>query len=193
MGSDPYIKCPVFETEHFTLRLVTQEDAKDLLACYSDPKARPFFNADNCVQDFCFDTLEQMSETIGFWLEDYRNRVYVRFAVVDKETKKAIGTVEACGVLRVDLASAYETREYILELLNLINEEFFELFGAKQYVIKVIPKATERLAAVKAAGYQPCEWAYDGEEAREDYYCRQKPEEQRQDLGIPPQTPQGLA
>ena len=37
---DAFTTCPVFETEHFKLRLVREEDATDLLACYAKPFRR---------------------------------------------------------------------------------------------------------------------------------------------------------
>ena len=36
---DVYKTCPIYETENLILRLVQQEDAKDLLDCYSDKDA----------------------------------------------------------------------------------------------------------------------------------------------------------
>ena len=45
---DVYMNCPTFENEFYMLRKVEKEDAKDLLKVYSDSKAVPFFNSDNC-------------------------------------------------------------------------------------------------------------------------------------------------
>ena len=54
-----YEKCPSFEGDKYLLRLVTIDDAKDLLEVYSDKNAVPFFNSDNCNgDDFHYDTLE---------------------------------------------------------------------------------------------------------------------------------------
>lgn len=46
-----YEKCPVLESENFLLRKVCLEDSDDLLKVYSDEKAVPFFNGDNCHGD----------------------------------------------------------------------------------------------------------------------------------------------
>ena len=170
--NDPYTICPEYETEHFRLRQVREDDAEDLLACYSDTKAREFFNADNCVGDFCFDTLEEMREYIRLWLSDYQRKIYIRFSVVDKKTNKSVGTVEICGVLRVDLASTYETRQYISELLSIIDGPIASLMNMERLVIKAIPSAIERIAALQSAGYEPCRWAYEVEPEREHYYLK---------------------
>ena len=48
---NPYEKCPVYENENYMLRMVRKEDKEDLLKVYSDEKAVPFFNSDNCGGD----------------------------------------------------------------------------------------------------------------------------------------------
>lgn len=37
-----FVKCPVIENERYLLRLVEENDAKDLLKVYSDKRALPF-------------------------------------------------------------------------------------------------------------------------------------------------------
>ena len=51
---DPYEICPTYESEHFFLRLVSLDDADDLLPCYSDLTVQELFNNDNCT-DYSFD------------------------------------------------------------------------------------------------------------------------------------------
>ena len=94
---NPYEKCPVYETKHFILRMVTMEDAQDLLCCYSDRKAVVRMNADNCGTDFYFAAPDEMKAYIAIWLQEYTQGAYVRFAVVDRETGRAIGTAEIFG------------------------------------------------------------------------------------------------
>ena len=57
---DVYKNLPAFASAHFLLRGVTMADAEDLLKVYSDEKAVPFFNGDNCHgDDFHYTTLER--------------------------------------------------------------------------------------------------------------------------------------
>lgn len=173
---DPYEKCPIFETEHFILRLVSESDIEDLLVCYSDPKTQAILDTQNFVKNLHCGTLEKMAWYVNFWLEEYRNKMYVRFAVIDKKSLNAAGTVEMFsakdffqdrdgGILRVDLASAYETPEYLTELLHLAQDNFFELFGAEMIITKGRPGEGARLAALSSAGWKPyaCE-------TRENYF-----------------------
>ncbi len=45
---DVYKNCPEYENEDYIFRMVSQKDKLDLLKVYSDKKAVPFFNSDNC-------------------------------------------------------------------------------------------------------------------------------------------------
>ena len=164
-----YDICPVLETDGFILRLVAEADAADLLLCYADPEAQAVFDFENCTSDFCYTTIEEMTDCIRFWLREYAQRMYVRFAVVDKQTQKAIGTVEMFGdssllrdhnggVLRIDLASPYETAAHLAELLRLADDKFYTFFDVEFIVTKGKPIAVARVNALKAAGYAPYDW-----------------------------------
>jgi len=163
----PYKECPVFETEHFILRLVRPEDAEDLLACYADPKAQAFFNADRCTSDFCFTTAAEMEPCIAAWIRAYENEEFIRFAIVAKSLGKAVGTIEMfgmvgaykspMGVLRLDICSEYERPPFLGELLTLCLREFFPLFGVDQITHKAIPSAVHRIEALSKLGFAPLE------------------------------------
>ena len=179
-------------TTHFTLRLVTESDAEDLLACYSDETAWEIFNADNCTSDFRYRTLDEMRACVRFWMECYAGRGFVRFAVVDRQTGKAVGTVEMFGsseakgkvnepwgLLRIDLATPYETEARIGELLRVFNDEnFYKLFGVSVILAKAIPAAPERVRALKSAGYEPFEWLA----GREHYFMRRNEKIKRTEI-----------
>jgi len=180
MKNNPYINCPTLETEHFTLRLVSESDAEDLLLCYSDPKSQAIFDNENFANNLHCSTVEDMAENIRFWITEYNDKAYVRFAVVDKTIQKAIGTVEMYSsknffdshngsILRIDLASAYETALYLAEILQLAGRSFFDLFGPEIMITKGRPAETSRIHALTAAGYQP----YNGSD-REYYWYKSK-------------------
>lgn len=154
---DPFAKCPIFETEHFTLRLVRHEDAEDLLACYGDPAVWPVLNADNCTSTFRYTTMEEMAECVGFFVSCYAQGYFVRWAIVEKESGKAVGTVEMftgeTGVLRVDIVSRLEQEEPLAELFALAARKMPPLFGAARMLTKAPPEAKARRAALAANGY----------------------------------------
>jgi [ribosomal protein S5]-alanine N-acetyltransferase len=178
----PYETCPILETDHFLLRLVSEEDAEDLLVCYSDTKSQAVFDSENFISNLFYTTVDEMTNCIRFWLQEYGQKMYVRFAVVDKDIQKPIGTVEMFnakghlndygnGILRIDLASRYESTEYISELLQLANDHFYELFGVDLIVIKGRPAEKERVHALTSNGYSPYRW--DNPD-RKHYYSRAK-------------------
>ena len=167
----PYEKCPILENENYQLRLVETSDAPDLLLVYSDEKAVPFFNSDNCNgDDFHYTTLERMQSAIDFWLWAYRDKGFVRWAIIDKNTRQAIGTIELfnrraidgqkprdyfneCGLLRLDLRSDYEYADRIREILSLIVPPVFELFACRMIATKIPPFAEQRKAAAEQLGF----------------------------------------
>lgn len=175
IGQNPYLRCPEYETEHFLLRLVKEEDAADLLACYADEKAWPIFNADSCTGDFHICTPEDMRTCIQFWLKEYTESAYVRFAIVDKQTNRAVGTIEMFGkigqyntprgLLRLDMASPYENTAHLHEILSLCKGEFFKLFDVSIIVTKAIPAAQSRIRALTELGFSPYDFP-----GREDYW-----------------------
>ena len=163
---DVYETPPVLENERYLIRFIRKEDCDDLLCVYSDEKAVPFFNSDNCNgDDFHYATKERMCKAIDFWLREYGCRYYVRFAICDKrKNNTAIGTIEIfnrqannfftdCGLLRLDLRSDYEKEEEISNLLSLIVSPIFPLFSCNMIATKAIPAAKERIDALKTFGF----------------------------------------
>lgn len=167
MKGDVYSKCPIYKGEKITLRHTTLEDADDLLKCYSDIKAVPFFNSDNCHgDDFYYKTTERMKQTIVMWTLCYEQRHFVRWTIIDKSTKTIIGTIEMFhriaeddfnhfGVLRIDLQSEYERKEYIDDILEITNDQFYTDFNVEAILTKAIPSAFERISALQNKGYVP--------------------------------------
>lgn len=170
----PYEVCPVYESEHFLLKLVSPDDAEDLMVCYNDPEAQEFFNSDNC--DFGYDnadTVEKIQYNIKLWLDAYHNKQFIRFSIFDKTDKKVIGTVEMFsvkyGVLRIDIIPEHENTNSLSELLK-IADNFFSDFDCENIVTKAVPKADRRIAALKQCGYVPFNKskAFD----RDNYYIK---------------------
>ena len=163
---DVYETPPIFENEHYLIRFIQIEDCADLLRVYSDEKAVSLFNSDNCGgDDFYYTTEERMRQAIEFWMREYGQRYYVRFAVCDKRSNDtAVGTIEIfnrkaedfftdCGLLRLDLRSDYENETEISRLLSLIIDPFFSLFSCQMIATKAISEAGERIAALQKFGF----------------------------------------
>lgn len=162
---NPYENCPIYKSSNFIFRLVREDDSEDLLECYSDPISKNFFNSDNCTSDFEYHTKKEMDECIRFWIEEYNKHYYVRFSVIEKIESKAIGTIEffakdtlhdmygTIGVLRMDLVSKFEKENVIKEILGVVNENLYDDFGVDSILTKAIPEAVQRIAALKATGY----------------------------------------
>ena len=163
---DIYEECPVYRKSLVTLSQTRMEDAEDLLKCYSDKKAVPFFNSDNCHgDDFHYKTLERMKKAIEFWDFSYQNKYFVRWTVIENNIKEKIGTIEMFhriaedefnhyGILRMDLRSDYETQPILTEILEIVDQNFFQVFDVEAILTKAVPENTERIAALTKIGYQ---------------------------------------
>lgn len=163
--NDPYKICPTFETVNFIFRSVCDKDAIDLLECYSDPKAQQMFNSDNCLSGFQIESVDQMLHLIQFWQQEYEKKYYIRFCIVDKKLSKPVGTIEfftrndssqvygSIGILRIDLASEYETQGVITEILQMIEEHFYDCFEATSIATKAIPIGEQRIYALLNLGF----------------------------------------
>jgi len=181
---DVYEFCPQFENEKFLLRLISSEDASDLLKVYSDAEAVPFFNSDNCNgDDFHYKSLERMKQAVDFWIFSYKERYFVRWTIIDKETKEAIGTIELfhreadehfyeCGLLRLDLRSDYEDAGQIADIISLIKDATYDLFYCNIIATKAVTEATERLLALCELGFVASEKVMIGKDGTKygDYY-----------------------
>lgn len=173
-----------YETEHFLLRQVQEEDAPALLKCYSNPDAVALMNDDNCTGGFLFHTVEEMREAIYYWNHDVFE--YARPAVIDKATAEPIGTLEifgaengGAGVLRVDLRSDYERADVLAELYRLAVDRFFADFPMGAMVTKAPPAAVVRRKVLEELGF------FGPEEFREyDSYYRMPAQKYRRELGI---------
>lgn len=166
-----YEACPTLESGRFVLRPVTGDDCTDLLGVYSDKNALPFFNSDNCHGDnFYYATPERMAEAIKFWLYSYENGWFIRWAIVDRDASKVIGTVEACqrasddsdpfngaGILRIDVKSGYEREDTLAEIAGLILPTVFEGFGCGIIISKAPIYAVERVRAMQRLGFAKSE------------------------------------
>ena len=163
---DVYKSCPAFENEHFLLRYVSENDCLDLLKVYSDKKAVPLFNSDNCGgDDFYYTTDKKMLEAIRYWFFEYERKGFVRWSIIDKSSVQAIGTIELfqrksndyftkCGLLRLDLRSDYELENQITNILSLIIKPTFKMFHCNKIATKAVPEAKERIFALNKLGFE---------------------------------------
>ena len=185
---DVYEYCPEFKGERFLLRPVSLEDCTALLKVYSDERAVPFFNNDNCHgDDFHYTTVERMRSEINFWQYSYVHRYFVRWSIVDQASGEAIGTIELfnrraddwfenCGILRLDLRSDYERTEIIREILELIIPQAYILFDCDRLATKAVSLAAERIAALEQMGFAACSEKLIGHDgtAYGDYFAKAK-------------------
>lgn len=161
---NPYKTCHAYETQDFIIRLISENDAEDLLQCYKDVKSRIFFNSDRCISDFSFNTPDEMLNAIKGWILCYEREEFIRYSIVCKKNDIAIGTIEmfktvgsdniSTGILRLDIVSRYEKENYLYEIINLCSKCFFNNFDVSIIITKAIPEAKERVRSLTALGFE---------------------------------------
>lgn len=151
---------------------------------YSDQKAVPLFNRDNCGgDDFYYTTEKKMEQVISYWLFEYTRHGFVRWAILEKKTNTVIGTIELfhrddddfftnCGLLRLDIRSDCENSDAIISILQLIIPPAFPLFSCDKIATKAIPAAKERRKALHYLRFEPTEEKLIGHDGTkyDDYY-----------------------
>lgn len=162
---DIFSECPVMENNDFKLRLVSKEDNIDLLAVYSDARSQIFFNSDNCNGDkFQYMTSDEMVRAIDFWIYSFNYKWFVRWSIIDKNTQRIIGTVEAFKreskdsfsgscLFRLDLRHDYEKYSVIKSILDLTTSKLYELFKTDRLITKGFDQSLERTKALISMGF----------------------------------------
>ena len=139
-----YEDCPIFDTGRYRLRLVEESDGADLLKVYSDEKAVPLFNSDNCHGDtFRYTSLDRMKEAIRYWLWEYERKGFVRWSIFDRAIGEAVGTIELFH---------RDAEDYFTEC-GLLAHAFF-MFSCEILATKAVQEAQERTEALTELGFQ---------------------------------------
>ncbi len=164
--TDIYANCCQYENDSYLLRLVKIEDKADLLKVYSDKKAVPLFNSDNCGgDDFYYTTENRVEQAINYWLWEYNRKGFVRWSIISKVTNEVVGTIELfhrdsndyftnCGLLRLDIRSDYEKSKELENILKLIIEPTYTLFKCDKIATKAVNSAFERICALINLGFK---------------------------------------
>lgn len=158
---NPFITCPKYETKNFILRKLNIGDSEELFSCYSDPLAAKFFNGDNCGDDFFYTDFDKFKKCVEYWIKSYDIQDFVRFSIINKQKGSIIGTVEICrsykyskgkekiGILRIDIASLFETKDSMEELYTVLIDNLYKDFQVDFLLTKAIPQAQARMEVLK--------------------------------------------
>ena len=164
-NENSFIKCPTYETRNFLLRKLEKDDFEELFPCYSDPVAAKFFNGDNCGISFFYDDKDKFKECVAYWLKAQEVHDFIRFTIINKANKKAVGTVEICpsskysyqerkvGILRLDIKSEFETKPVMDELFGILVSNLYKDFNVDYLITKAIPEALARLDVLKEENF----------------------------------------
>ncbi len=163
---------PVLKTDRLTLRPMTQGDAADLYAVFSDPAVVRFWSTEPWT------SVASAEKAIAHALDAYREASEVRFGIALAETDVLIGTVNLhhffgqnrrCEI-GYALGSAHWGRGYAREALAAALDYGFEALDLNRVEADIDPRndasaaLLERLGFRKE-GYMPERWFVHGEMA----------------------------
>ena len=97
---------------------------------------------------------------LSFWLENSKNKHFIRLCIIDKKINVAIGTIELFqrrsedyyngkAIMRLDLRSDYEKSKYIKNILQLIIPHIYTICHSDFVTIKIPVFANERSKAIE--------------------------------------------
>lgn len=169
---NPFVKCPVYETDNLILTKVKEEDALELFQCYSDPITKGHRNNDNCGGERSCHSIDDMKKGISGWKKEYDAKFYIRWSVAHKQTNKIIGTIEIApipnttrfldgickiGIFRIDILSSFEKEEIFSEILKIAKDNFYIDFDIESIIIKATADDIQRTLAIDNSGFEKLE------------------------------------
>lgn len=169
MNVSVFEQCPVYESEHFKIRKMKMEDAKELFQCYSNKEAAQYFNGDCCNDDFYYTDYAEFVKCMKYWESRYQEKDFVRFTIMDTRLTQAVGTVEICpsfkysadqccmGILRIDILPEYESEEEFTELMQVILNHVYEDFDVRSVIMKAQVNADIRRKVLKSFHFVPAQ------------------------------------
>lgn len=157
-----YSFCPEYQGEFITLVPISQNHANQLLSIYSNNNINPYINCDTSNDCLCIKTIEQMRKTIDSWIEAYKTKNYVRWAVIGKTgifKDKVIGSIKAFHILKrdhfgqscfiqIDLENQAENSVIISDILKIADNNFYSDFSTAKIITKGF-SSKERIEALK--------------------------------------------
>jgi len=141
------------------------DDVDKLLPIYSNALNLPYFNSDNCDDNFFYDTKDKMVSAVNFWIEATEKGWFIRQVIEFKRI--IIGTIEICFrpsndfynnmiILRIDVDNKYEKMDIISNIIKYALKYSVGMHDCKGLFIKGPEYATERIKAFLDNGLELC-------------------------------------
>ncbi|WP_134683055.1 GNAT family N-acetyltransferase [Brevibacillus migulae] len=150
---------PILETNRLVLREMTEQDASDLYAYYSDREVSKHLDW------FGPESEEHAKKLIAYWREQYQEDTFMRFGIVRKGENKIIGTIpinpvrgpfrwKLPVVLGYDLSRDYWNQGIMTEALEAVIAYIFETLGNHRITAEVIPDNAASLKVLEKLGFE---------------------------------------
>ncbi len=145
---------PTLESERLTLRRITEDDAHDLFAIFSDDRVTEHYDL------YTFQELEEAYSIIDYFDESYEVERQVRWGICRRCDGRLLGTCgfvalyEHRGEIGYELGSAFWRQGYMSEALNVLLRYGFEEMALNRVEALVMPGNRGSAALLTKLGFR---------------------------------------
>lgn len=128
--SEVFIKFPILETKRFILREIRLEDYNYIYEIYSDEEAVKY------QQIKPMENMEQAQKAVESFLNGFKNKMFIRWCIVNKEKEDVLGTVTL---------HSFDIWNSKAEIGYMLNKKFWKQNVMSEAAEKVIIYAFEEI------------------------------------------------
>ncbi|SEM60099.1 GNAT family N-acetyltransferase [Paenibacillus sp. OV219] len=147
---------PQLETERLILRELTQADAADVFACFSNAQVTRYYGQEP------FESIEQAVKLIGLFASNYENKRGIRWGIERKEVPGLIGTIGFNALvlphrraeIGYELHPQHWRSGYASEAIRCVAAHGFDTLGLARIGAVVFPENEASNTLLKKLGFQ---------------------------------------
>ncbi|PGS53481.1 GNAT family N-acetyltransferase [Bacillus sp. AFS041924] len=147
---------PVLETERLSLRQITHKNVDEIFSIFSNEEVIKYYGMDP------FTEKDQAVKMIDSFQTRFENLQGMRFGIVEKESKKLIGTIGLNNLvlhsrrteIGYDLLPEFWRKGYMSEAIKEITSYCFEKLGIFRIGANIFPDNTASSTLVEKVGFK---------------------------------------
>ncbi|REE78925.1 ribosomal-protein-alanine N-acetyltransferase [Paenibacillus taihuensis] len=147
---------PVLETERLRLREITEADAAEVFACFSNREVTQYYGQEP------FESEEQAARLIGLFASNYENKRGIRWGIERKGSPGLMGTIGFNALvlphrraeIGYELHPAYWGSGYASEAVKRVITYGFENLGLARIGAVVFPENAPSISLLTRLGFQ---------------------------------------
>lgn len=144
---------PTLETPRLRLRPITEQDAADLFAVFSDERVTEHYDL------YTFEEMDEAYDLIEYFDESYQQERQIRWGIERRADGRLMGTCgfvalyEHRGEIGYELGSAYWRQGYMREALHALLELGFDELELNRIEALTLPSNIASAALLQSLGF----------------------------------------